>query len=136
MSRDDPRRRRRTRPTAREQIVARVCDALVRLLDFMPLVPEERGDIEEHVGTLGETEIKLVALHLEAACDWLADSPARRGWSWRVWGRRRHYFDHAGRTLCGKPWDGGLLMEGRDGDPESCRSCAAILARERSSTRC
>ena len=32
----------------------------------------------------------------------------RPGWTWAVWGSRRHYLAGDGRTACGRRWDGGF----------------------------
>lgn len=129
-------RRRRTPPTERDRLVERVCSALVSLLDFTPLVHEERGDLEGHLANLSDAALGQTVAELEGAYERLGGHLPRRGWTWRTWGRRRHFFDGGGgRTLCGRAWDGGLLMQGRHDDPERCRSCAASLAKRREEAR-
>ena len=55
--------------------------------------------------------------------------PSAPGWTWRVWGRRRHWMreDDPGRTLCGRRWHGGLT--GCTDDAHRCRSCVRCLER-------
>ena len=59
--------------------------------------------------------------------------PASAGWSWRLWGKRRHYMTDDGRTACGRRWaDSGALWPGCPrcpSGPLNCRTCARVLAK-------
>ena len=56
--------------------------------------------------------------------------PTGVGWSWAVWGHRRHYLTGDGRTLCGRRWDGGFACAAASilGD-DRCLTCERLLAK-------
>ena len=56
--------------------------------------------------------------------------PAVVGWSWRVWGKCRHYITADGRTACGRRWaDRGWLRCSCLPEGPTCRTCARVLAK-------